>query len=456
MPTYTGINGFSVAGTAFSAAAGDALVFNNCTGTIIIDTCSFSGSAGVGIWFNNCSNAVVMVVNSVFATGLKGGMFALSGSQVQFIVEDNTCGGMTGRTIGRGQFFQAFLCTMPGSRIKRNRIITTLAEDAEDKISLNGSSGTQIAPIVVSQNWIIGRGPSMTAGGIAIGENNGSYAIVENNTLINPGAVALFVAGGVGNIIRNNRAISQGQAVQAGMYIEQYITSNVCTLNAITGNQLHWEDRSNSFYDPGTCTGSNIAGNDFAIDLTFLLSATPDVPNPALPPPPPITPTTPTTPPVTPTPPTPPVVTPGPVTGTTGSGVTVPLTGRPLEYDTTNRWASGMSASASSGIEVHVLDFSFGDSSPAPVYTAPSGKLITSVRINIDTPFDGIGAALQVGIAGTPGQLMASSQNDPTVASAYETSPNRQYGAATAVILTITPGTGASAGSGQVVLTIEA
>ena len=101
------------------------------------------------------------------------------------------------------------------------------------------------------------------------------------------------------------------------------------------------------------------------------------------------------------------------------------------------------------------IQFAYGDASPVVIGEVPSGKEILEVQIFILTPFNGSGAALQVGIVGTPADLMSSSENDPTVAGEYSVAPLVPYGSATNVILTITPGSGASAGAGIVLVTFQ-
>jgi len=101
------------------------------------------------------------------------------------------------------------------------------------------------------------------------------------------------------------------------------------------------------------------------------------------------------------------------------------------------------------------LSFSFGDSSPVNVIVAASGQLIESVKILILTTFNGVGAALEVGDAGQSDRLLSQNQVNPSVAATYESNPNYTYGASTQIKLTITPGTGASQGSGLLIITYK-
>lgn len=99
--------------------------------------------------------------------------------------------------------------------------------------------------------------------------------------------------------------------------------------------------------------------------------------------------------------------------------------------------------------------FAFGDASPRTVRNVAAGKLVRRTQIHITEAFDGAGAALAVGDAGDAERLMAEGTNDPTDTGTYETNPAHRYGSDTDVLLTITPGAGASAGAGLLVLTLE-
>lgn len=109
-------------------------------------------------------------------------------------------------------------------------------------------------------------------------------------------------------------------------------------------------------------------------------------------------------------------------------------------------------ANGSGGIE---FPFAWGDASPRQIMVAAAGKLIYSVQIHISTAFNGVGAALTVGDAALPNRLMDANQSDPGTTGTFTAAPLRKYGAATPLLLTITPGAGASAGAGLLALFIE-
>lgn len=109
-------------------------------------------------------------------------------------------------------------------------------------------------------------------------------------------------------------------------------------------------------------------------------------------------------------------------------------------------------ASGAGSIEIA---FAFGDATPKVLLTAPANKTVYGAGLHIHTAFNGTGAALSIGDAGDPARLMAATANAPDQVASYLTSPNHRYGVPTALILTITPGGGATQGAGIVSLQVQ-
>jgi hypothetical protein len=107
--------------------------------------------------------------------------------------------------------------------------------------------------------------------------------------------------------------------------------------------------------------------------------------------------------------------------------------------------------SATAGTFRKVVSFAFGDASPAPIFAAPAGCTDILARLVIDTPFDGVGAALKLGTSGSPELLIPAANNDPTTAAGYEAAPDVALSSGEAIVLTIVPGTGATQGAGRVI-----
>lgn len=107
---------------------------------------------------------------------------------------------------------------------------------------------------------------------------------------------------------------------------------------------------------------------------------------------------------------------------------------------------------AAGGATRLVHAFAFGDATPAALGTIPAGALVSRVSLTVLTAFDGGGAALAVGDAGNSQRFLAAARCDPAQAATYTTSPGQRLAADTAVVLAITPGAGATAGSGLLIV----
>lgn len=101
------------------------------------------------------------------------------------------------------------------------------------------------------------------------------------------------------------------------------------------------------------------------------------------------------------------------------------------------------------------LPFSFGDATPAELFMAVAGKLIERITIFIETAFDGESPSLTIGDEDNPALLMESFENDPKEEAAYQVTPNLYYETDKQVLLFISPGLGASQGSGLVVVEMQ-
>lgn len=98
------------------------------------------------------------------------------------------------------------------------------------------------------------------------------------------------------------------------------------------------------------------------------------------------------------------------------------------------------------------IGFSFGDASPRALPAADLAKLVLAVSVNIVTPFDGAAPSLRLGTAAQPELLVAAAQIDLATATEFEFSPNLVLAAAQGLVLTLTPGAGATQGAGWIVI----
>lgn len=100
------------------------------------------------------------------------------------------------------------------------------------------------------------------------------------------------------------------------------------------------------------------------------------------------------------------------------------------------------------------IAFAYGDASPNPVIELAAGTTVFAVLIAIQTPFNGVGASLQLGDAAQSDRLLAASQCDPSQRAEYESSPGYTYTSPTEILLTINPGAGCTQGAGYLFLEV--
>lgn len=102
------------------------------------------------------------------------------------------------------------------------------------------------------------------------------------------------------------------------------------------------------------------------------------------------------------------------------------------------------------------INFAFGDATPAPVLVlpAPGPVEVTGVSLQIEEAFDGEGAQVCLGTADAPELLMPGWANAPGQVGVYELTPRVELPGGATLILTLTPGVGATRGRGQFVVTV--
>jgi hypothetical protein len=108
--------------------------------------------------------------------------------------------------------------------------------------------------------------------------------------------------------------------------------------------------------------------------------------------------------------------------------------------------ARGLQGYSGAGL-IPPIAFAWGDAAGSVYAPTETGTLAT-VRVVVTVPFDGNGAQLMLGTAGTPDAALAAADNDLSVAGEYEVTSDLNLAMAEDLILTITPGFGASQGAG--------
>ena len=111
-------------------------------------------------------------------------------------------------------------------------------------------------PVQVIGNWIRGGGPSTSGGGIMTGDDGGSYILIKDNILVNPGQYGIAISSGHHITITNNKIFASKQPVtNVGLYAwNQYTTD--CSSNTISKNRVNFTNKSgvlNNFWNAGNC-----------------------------------------------------------------------------------------------------------------------------------------------------------------------------------------------------------
>jgi hypothetical protein len=123
-----------------------------------------------------------------------------------------------------GQFVQFKNVSGGGNRVSFNKFENILGESyTEDAISMYECNGSASDPILIESNWLRGGGPSLSGGGIMLGDGGGSYQIAKNNFLVDPGQYGMAVSGGANMSIVNNTVYGKSQSfTNVGLYYRNY------------------------------------------------------------------------------------------------------------------------------------------------------------------------------------------------------------------------------------------
>jgi hypothetical protein len=251
----------TISGDYINGGSSPCIYLVNCY-NIHITKSKLVNSTNVGVSLYNCTN---ILVDSCYINNVASGVYANSCKQIQVIANDmlNMIGPMP-----RGQFVQFNTVNGAGNRISNNHFENIMGQShTEDGIDVYKSNGTSASPIYVTGNWIRGGGPSMTGGGINMGEQGGSYQIASNNTLVNPGQYGMCISGGSNIQMVNNNIYSQSLPFSnVGLY---YWNQSKLPSSAITvsGNKVNFTSGklggivNNYFIGPGNPTPAGWSTN---------------------------------------------------------------------------------------------------------------------------------------------------------------------------------------------------
>ncbi|MFD0750812.1 right-handed parallel beta-helix repeat-containing protein [Mucilaginibacter calamicampi] len=219
------------------------LKFSNCS-NITIKKCTLSNSTDVAIFLYKCRN---VTIENCYITNVSTGVYALESQGIKII--NNTVLNVNG-PFPRGQMVQFDEVSGAGNRVLNNKCENIIGRSfAEDAISMYKSSGTPSDPILISGNLIKGGGPSITGGGIMLGDNGGEYIIATNNVLVNPGQYGMAISGGKHIQITNNKIYSKRQSfTNVGLYVWNQ-NPLACGDNTVSGNYVNWTNSKGAAHD---------------------------------------------------------------------------------------------------------------------------------------------------------------------------------------------------------------
>ena len=188
--------------------AGGGIIAYDSAGVVIDNVyIHHTGTTGNGIDVSYSDD--VTVTNSRLEF-VRTGIYVLESSRIR--IERNRFLNMLG-PMPRGQFVQFDKVRGPGNRIKCN-VGENIpgASNPEDSINIYQSSGEPNDWLRVTGNKIKGGGPSISGGGILLGDHGGAYIFASDNILVNPGQHGITVASGHHIMVMNNLIFGKAQS----------------------------------------------------------------------------------------------------------------------------------------------------------------------------------------------------------------------------------------------------
>lgn len=210
---------------------------------VIIRNCKFGpSSAFVGIYLCDCSN--VKITNCIFEDVATALLAQGCSGNIKF--ENNEVKNVNSKKLRNyGSMVLFNEVRGVGNSICYN-ICENIAGESYpgDIISLYKSNGTSESPIKVCNNWIRGGGPADWGGGIMLGDCGGSYFLVENNILVDPGQYGIAVASGHHITVRYNKIYARRQEFcNVGLYAWNQ-TETECHDLTIAHNEINYTSKT--------------------------------------------------------------------------------------------------------------------------------------------------------------------------------------------------------------------
>ncbi len=269
----SGLNDTIISGLKITNPDGNAITISNCE-NVTIENCFLYDSSGNGV--NIYSSTNVIIQNNRMES-ISTAVYAQVSQEIQVLYNDvkNVIG-----PFPRGQLAQFADCTGSDNKINYN-VMENISEEsyAEDAINLYNSSGTESSPIEIVGNWIRGGGPSSSGGGIMTGDNGGSYVLVKDNILVNPGQYGIAIACGTNIQIYDNLVYAEESSFSnVGIYVWNQTTSESCGSNEVYDNTVSWtnsEGNINGGWNASNC-GTITGWDDNVWDADIDASILPD------------------------------------------------------------------------------------------------------------------------------------------------------------------------------------
>ncbi|NDP20089.1 MAG: right-handed parallel beta-helix repeat-containing protein [Paludibacter sp.] len=235
--SLNGVSNRTISNLKISNSKGNCITLTNCS-NITIDNCKLGPSIGEGVSIEGCSNITVKYSSM---ESIRTGVYAVTSTGIK--VEYNEVKNLQG-PMPRGQMVQFDKVTGTGNSISYN-VCENIAgkSNPEDAISLYQSQGTENDRIKIIGNVIRGGGPSNSGGGIMVGDNGGSYVLVENNILVNPGQYGISVTSGHNITVTNNKIYSRKFPFSnVGLYVWRQYEYETHTIT-ISNNEINYTNK---------------------------------------------------------------------------------------------------------------------------------------------------------------------------------------------------------------------
>lgn len=232
----SGLKDTIIRGLKISNPTGAAIRIVNSE-NVIIEECFIHNSKGNGVTIGGGSKNIT--VRNVRMDSVSTGVYAQDSYSivVEHIEVKNVFGPKP-----RGQLVQYNQVSGAGNKINYNILENIEGESyGEDAINLFKAHGTAESPLEIFGNWVRGKTPSLTGGGIMTGDAGGSHIWVKDNIIINPGGYGIAIASGTNITIENNYVYSDEMGTQWNpIYVANW-SRGACSNNIIRNNNVHWK-----------------------------------------------------------------------------------------------------------------------------------------------------------------------------------------------------------------------